>query len=66
MNLRKKYIEEALEEFDHNAKQAPYRYLYTDWELEFIENIRSLHKKGYDLTQKQYNTLQSIARKHKL
>ena len=52
-DLRKKFIVQNLEK----AK----RLQLTQWEKEFIENIESLIRRSKDLTQRQFNTLKTIA-----
>jgi hypothetical protein len=59
---RKKYIREHLQKVASKRNTVA----YTNWELDFYNNIKSLTDKGFwDLSQKQFNTLKFLAEKEK-
>lgn len=58
--LRKKYIQEHLKKIVDKRSIVN----YTNWEIDFYNNLKSLTDKGFwDLSQKQFNTLKFLAEK---
>jgi hypothetical protein len=56
-NFRLKFILAALSECEENRDQL------TDWEKDFIDNIKWLIKNKWSLSTHQYNTLMNIKEK---
>lgn len=58
-DIRKKFIKTALDNLE-----VP-KYKLTEWQLEFLTNIRNLVASGIELSHKQYNTLQDLYQRNK-
>lgn len=56
-NIREKIIKKDLETANKRFN------ILTDWEKEFLSSIESQIKEGKELSTKQFNTLQELARK---
>ncbi len=69
-DFRKKFSIAMIDEIDFNIEFAAenmnmnVKHLYSEWEIEFIADIRSLIEREYRLSTKQYNTLKELAEKH--
>ncbi len=59
MNIRWKIIDDAYRCIEKNQAKL------TDWEKEFMINLRGQINAGKELSQKQFNTLQDIYQKYK-